>query len=233
METNHHCSSPYQEHVWSIHNPTPSSQRTKQIHVYRPAPLAARGASCRVNPKSQPVARLTMSRSITQCVSHLRQANPTRALTSSSHNVRTSQRQRCSESVSVGIRHASSASPAATSTSPSTSAKELVTWNRFFELRQTRRWTNVAASGVSTVAAISIAGPIIATSDLIMNVAQSAGLQDPIMAIGLPTIAMGGVGWLAGPLLGNLVFSMRVGKDSLKDMAAVGSLCCFFRRRSS
>jgi hypothetical protein len=73
------------------------------------------------------------------------------------------------------------------------------------------------------VAAISIAGPVIATSDLIMNLAQSAGVMDPIMAIGLPTIAMGGVGWLAGPLLGNLVFSLRVGKESLKDMAAVRS----------
>jgi import inner membrane translocase subunit TIM23 len=171
-----------------------------------------------------------MSRSITRCASHLRQrTTPTCALISSQHSRLASQLQRpttfslqpssSSEPHTNGKRHAST-----TATSPPSPSKEVVTWQRFFELRQTRRWTNVAASGVSTVAAISVAGPIIATSELIGSLAQSAGIMDPIFAIGLPTLAMGGVGWLAGPLLGNLIFSLRVGKSSLADMATVSAL---------
>ena len=101
----------------------------------------------------------------------------------------------------TALRHASSA-PAANS-----SSDDVLTWNRFFDLRKKRRFINLGASVVTALASITAFGPVVAAQDLDSWGAQVSGL-DPFIVLGLSGIVIGGAGWLCGPSIGSGMFSL-------------------------
>ncbi|KAH9818574.1 presequence translocated-associated motor subunit PAM17 like protein [Teratosphaeria destructans] len=94
------------------------------------------------------------------------------------------------------------------STTPSNEpAAEVLTWNRFFDLRRKRRYISLAASAVSALAAVIGLGPVIASQDIDSWGAQISGL-DPMIVLGISTFAVAAGGWLCGPSFGNAGFQM-------------------------
>ena len=65
-------------------------------------------------------------------------------------------------------RHASS-SASTTPNQPATS-EDVLTWNRFFDLRRKRRYLNLGSSVITASAAIGIFGPVIAQQDIDANI---------------------------------------------------------------
>lgn len=92
-----------------------------------------------------------------------------------------------------------------TSPTPTTSSQPLV-WNDFFALRTKRRYFNltssVLTSGASLLGGLSILSSLIATAP---EQLMFFGM-DPIFGFGLGGTAFLGVGWLAGPVGGGLLF---------------------------
>ncbi len=108
----------------------------------------------------------------------------------------------------VLVRHASTDPTSAPST---TTSEEILTWNRFFDLRRKRRYLNLASSLVTAGATIGVAGPIIAQQDIDGWAAQISGL-DPIIVLGATTFAAAAGGWLCGPSFGTAVFKIWAGR---------------------
>ena len=106
------------------------------------------------------------------------------------------------------IRNASTASkPAA----PATSAPEILTWNRFFDLRRKRRFINLGASVVTAVITVGVAAPIIANQDIDTWGAQISGM-DPFVVLGVTTFTVAIAGWMCGPTFGTAGFKLWAGR---------------------
>ncbi|EME80054.1 uncharacterized protein MYCFIDRAFT_101537, partial [Pseudocercospora fijiensis CIRAD86] len=113
------------------------------------------------------------------------------------------------------IRH-SRLAPAARSVSTTTNTAQSVpdnvlTWDRFFDLRRKRRWLNLVCSGLTSGATVLVAAPLIAQADFDSWGAQISGL-DPIVVLGISTFTVAAGGWLCGPSFGNLMFSLWAGR---------------------
>lgn len=114
-----------------------------------------------------------------------------------------------------------SASTAASAPASSNVPDDVLTWDRFFNLRQRRRWVNLASSLGTSVTTIAIAGPILAQQDIDTWAAQLSGI-DPIFVLGIATLSVGAGGWLLGPTIGTQIFKMMIGKKGWqKEIAAV------------
>lgn len=113
----------------------------------------------------------------------------------------------CLKSCFAGSRHASTSTPAAASTPASTTQ---LTWNEFLQLRRTRRYINLGASIGTAIGTIAVTVPIMAQYELENTIAAATGL-DPFIAIGLTMTAIGGMGWLLGPVLGGAAFAVWKG----------------------
>jgi len=95
-----------------------------------------------------------------------------------------------------------------TAPSPSTSTSvEPLTWNRFLALRKTRRRISLVASILSAIGCTSVGIVVLSSQEVDSLGAQMLGL-DPIIVLGLSTVACGLVGWLIGPFFGNAVFNL-------------------------
>lgn len=103
-------------------------------------------------------------------------------------------------SPAVALRHNSSSSPAQPPT-------DILTWNRFFDLRKKRRFINLGASVITGAAALFTFGPVVAAQDLDSWGAQISGL-DPFIVLGMSGIVIAGGGWLCGPSVGSGMFSL-------------------------
>ncbi|KAI7589926.1 hypothetical protein KC343_g18526, partial [Hortaea werneckii] len=99
-----------------------------------------------------------------------------------------------------GFRHNSSSSAAQPPT-------DILTWNRFFDLRKKRRFINLGASVITGAAALFTFGPVVAAQDLDSWGAQISGL-DPFIVLGMSGIVIAGGGWLCGPSVGSGMFSL-------------------------
>ncbi|KAF2003551.1 mitochondrial import protein Pam17, partial [Amniculicola lignicola CBS 123094] len=82
-----------------------------------------------------------------------------------------------------------------------------LTWNRFLELRRTRRRISVVASSASAIATTYVGLTVFVRGSYDGIMAASVGL-DPIVVTGLSAFAMMGVGWLIGPVFGGWVFNV-------------------------
>lgn len=109
------------------------------------------------------------------------------------------------------VRHASSSTStpntSAASPAPGASAQQTLTWDEFLQLRRQRRYINVIASLATAVTSVGVAVPAIAASQIEDTLAAMTGL-DPFITIGMTLTAVGGVGWLMGPFVGNAVFGL-------------------------
>jgi len=56
-----------------------------------------------------------------------------------------------------------------------------------------------------------VIGPVLAQQDIDSWGAQMSGL-DPMIVLGISTFAVAGVGWLAGPSIGNQLFGFWAGR---------------------
>ncbi|MCJ1242186.1 TIM23 complex component [Varicellaria rhodocarpa] len=118
-------------------------------------------------------------------------------------------------------RHSSTTSTTTTTTSspsppssptpnktPSIEQQPPLTWSTFLHLRKKKRHYNLASS-ILTSFSTTIAGMyILSQQDIERLGTQVLGL-DPIIFVGVVTIACGAVGWLIGPFAGGAVFAMR------------------------
>lgn len=111
-------------------------------------------------------------------------------------------------SCSIIIRQASSAPTANTA---STSVDNTLTWDRFFEIRRKRRYVNLGSSFITAGATVGVFGPLIAQQDIDGWAAQISGI-DPIIVLGMTTLAVAAGGWLCGPTFGNALFKMWAGR---------------------
>lgn len=93
----------------------------------------------------------------------------------------------------------------ASSAPPTNEAK--LDWNSFFKLRATRRRYSVASSAVTSVVTTVFGVQYLSTQDIESLGAQVMGL-DPIVVLGISTMACGAAGWLLGPFVGNGLWSL-------------------------
>ncbi|KAF2169077.1 hypothetical protein M409DRAFT_53031 [Zasmidium cellare ATCC 36951] len=114
-----------------------------------------------------------------------------------------------------GLRQASSTS----TTSHQEPPPDLLTWDRFFDLRRKRRFLNVGCSAVTAVAAVGVVTPIIANQDFDSWGAQISGM-DPIVVFGISTFAVAAGGWLCGPSFGTALFSLWAGRRGWNKLIA-------------
>lgn len=92
---------------------------------------------------------------------------------------------------------------------------DTLTWNRFLALRKTRRRLSLFCSIAAAIASTAVGGNLVLGYDLDSIGAQTFGL-DPIIVMGLSTVACGCVGWLLGPAIGDGVFRIvyrRIGRQ--------------------
>lgn len=105
------------------------------------------------------------------------------------------------------VRHAST-------TSNATSAQQtpdILTWNRFFDLRRKRRFINLGASIITSVTTVGLAAPIIANQDIDTWGAQISGM-DPFVVLGVTTFTVAIGGWMCGPTFGTAAFKLWAGR---------------------
>ncbi len=105
-------------------------------------------------------------------------------------------------------RHASTSTPTA---NPTSTREDVLTWDRFFDLRRKRRYLNLGASFLTAGGAVGVFGPILAQQDIDGWAAQISGL-DPIIVLGITTFAVAAGGWLSGPTFGNSLFKVWAGR---------------------
>lgn len=110
------------------------------------------------------------------------------------------------------IRHASTAGQPAQKAAPAQGASpEILTWNRFFDLRRKRRFINLGASVVTAFITVSLAAPIIAQQDIDTWGAQISGM-DPFVVLGVTTFTVAICGWMCGPTFGTAAFKIWAGR---------------------
>ncbi|KAE8448366.1 hypothetical protein EG329_009610 [Mollisiaceae sp. DMI_Dod_QoI] len=108
------------------------------------------------------------------------------------------------------VRYASSISSSPTSTpSPESQATtpEKLDWNTFFKLRKTRRWYQLGSSIGTGINGVILGVQVLTRSDMDALVSQIP--LDPFITLGLITFTCGGLGWLAGPIVGTAFFNWR------------------------
>ncbi|CZR51018.1 probable PAM17 Presequence translocase-associated motor subunit, required for stable complex formation between cochaperones Pam16p and Pam18p [Phialocephala subalpina] len=108
------------------------------------------------------------------------------------------------------IRYASSVSSSpqpTTSTDSQAISTEKLDWNTFFKLRKTRRWYQLGSSIGTGIGGFVGGAQVLTRSDMDAIVGQIP--LDPFITLGLITFTCGGVGWLAGPIVGTAVFNWR------------------------
>lgn len=118
-------------------------------------------------------------------------------------------------------RHASTAQTAA-----STQAPEILTWNRFFDLRRKRRFINLGASIITATITVGLAAPIIANQDIDTWGAQISGM-DPFVVLGVTTFTVAIGGWMCGPTFGTAAFKLWAGRRGWN--AAIAQVGCHLR----
>ncbi|KAI0844204.1 Pam17-domain-containing protein [Daldinia vernicosa] len=102
----------------------------------------------------------------------------------------------------VARRHASTTTSAAETASESSTPK--LDWNTFFALRKTRRRVQIASS-VLTMIIGGTAGAILLVN-MDMDWLLTKVPIDPVFALGIVVLSFAGLGWLAGPSVGNALF---------------------------
>lgn len=105
-------------------------------------------------------------------------------------------------------RHASTTTSNNATTAEPT---DVLTWNRFFDLRRKRRFLNLGASAITSLATISFAAPIIANQDIDTWGAQVSGM-DPFVVLGVTTFTVAIGGWMCGPTIGTSAFKIWAGR---------------------
>lgn len=100
---------------------------------------------------------------------------------------------------SIVRRQASTAAAAA----PSSAAPNL-DWNSFFTLRKTRRRIQLISSICTTIVGGGAGALLLVNQDLDWLLGKIP--MDPFFSLGLITLSFAGLGWLAGPSVGNAIF---------------------------
>src|SRR5205807_2382338 len=80
-------------------------------------------------------------------------------------------------------------------------------WNTFFKLRKSRRWYQLGSSIGTGLNGFVLGAQVLSRADMDALVSQIP--LDPFITLGLITFTCGGLGWLAGPILGTAVFNWR------------------------
>jgi len=110
-----------------------------------------------------------------------------------------------SSKVPVIRRHAS------TTAAPAEAPKELLTWDRFFDLRKKKRYINVGASITTMVITFVATTPLLTEYEVDAYLAQIAGL-DQFIVLGMAAAAVAVGGYMCGPTFGNAGFKVWAGR---------------------
>ncbi|KAI1341462.1 Pam17-domain-containing protein [Xylariaceae sp. FL0016] len=101
-------------------------------------------------------------------------------------------------------RHATTASSPSSSFTSASEAPKPLDWNSFFQLRKTRRRFQFVSSIVTMATGGTLGALVLVSTD--MDWLLSKVPMDPFFALGIITLSFAGLGWLAGPSLGNALF---------------------------
>jgi import inner membrane translocase subunit TIM23 len=104
------------------------------------------------------------------------------------------------------VRSSSTAAPVSEMASGA-APNEALTWNKFLALRRQRRRISLVASVIGS-ASFMAGGVVFLSNQEYENVIASYFGFDPLMTLGLATLACGGLGWLVGPFFGNAAFNL-------------------------
>ncbi|KAK5173663.1 TIM23 complex component [Saxophila tyrrhenica] len=183
----------------------------------------------RASPSALPTARHTVSRRAPTAQSPF--STSTRALKQPTPPSRRPQATQLphrplTAPTALALRQASTSSTPTSTTTP----EDVLTWNRFFDLRRKRRYLNLGSSLITAGATIGVAGPIIAQQDIDGWAAQISGL-DPIIVLGATTFAVAAGGWLCGPSFGTALFKTWAGRKGWNGAIAEKEKSFFARIR--
>ena len=103
--------------------------------------------------------------------------------------------------------NSTTASPTPGSKPDPSAQTEVLTWDKFFDLRRKRRYINLVASIGTAAVAVSTLAPLAAQQDFDSWGAQISGL-DPMIVLGITTFTIGAGGWLCGPTFGSAAFRL-------------------------
>lgn len=96
-------------------------------------------------------------------------------------------------------------SPLPPSSSSSLTDQQPLTWDAYLRLRRKRRHYNLLASLLTSMNTTAAGVTFLGSQNFeLMNI---FGL-DPFLALGAFTVVSGGVGWLLGPFVGNIIFGV-------------------------
>lgn len=115
----------------------------------------------------------------------------------------------------VFVRSASTSGIPPPSSSQQNVPDHILTWNRFFDLRRKRRWINLGCSVATAFTTAVVLGPVLAEQDLETWAAQISGM-DPLILLGVSTLAIAAGGWLLGPTVGNVGFGLWASRRGWK-----------------
>lgn len=115
----------------------------------------------------------------------------------------------------VFVRSASTSGIPPPSSSQQNVPDHILTWNRFFDLRRKRRWINLGCSIATAFTTAVVLGPVLAEQDLETWAAQISGM-DPLILLGVSTLAIAAGGWLLGPTVGNIGFGLWASRRGWK-----------------
>ena len=128
-------------------------------------------------------------------------ANTSRSLSSPSSSAPASAAAMTSATSNVGARSAQASGPYGSKKQP------VLNWNEFLLLRRRRRVTGLVCSIVTALASTATGISVATARDLDSAAAAAMGL-DPLIVLAIGTMSFAGIGWLAGPFVGNIFFAV-------------------------
>ena len=120
---------------------------------------------------------------------------------SSSSSAPASSAATTSATSNVGARSAQANEPYGSKKQP------VLNWNEFLLLRRRRRVTGLVCSIVTALASTATGISVATARDLDSAAAAAMGL-DPLIVLAIGTMSFAGIGWLAGPFVGNIFFAV-------------------------
>ncbi|KAF2112298.1 mitochondrial import protein Pam17-domain-containing protein [Lophiotrema nucula] len=143
----------------------------------------------------------------TSCACYSTSTRPNKIPRTASSSSLTSSISKALIKAPAAVRYASTASAGTPepNMNPSQPPPQL-TWNRFLELRRTRRKISVLASSVTAAATVFGGLRVSLDNNWDSMAAASIGL-DPLIVTGLGFVGFLATGWLIGPFFGNAIFN--------------------------
>ncbi|KAH7027589.1 Presequence translocated-associated motor subunit pam17 [Microdochium trichocladiopsis] len=181
--------------------------------------LALQPTAC-LSPSARPCGSLVSSLARRQFTAQVSASSPTRHFSS---KIRPGAASLATGLPSFAIRRHASTVPG--------SSTPTLDWNTFFTLRKTRRRFQLVSSILTTIIGGGGGAMLLVNQDLDWLLGKIP--MDPFFSLGLITLSFAGLGWLAGPSLGNAIFYTLNSGGHVKQSMAIKEAEFFARIRKN